>query len=386
MALVPYPLGTAPGQRYRYEQWAPYLEQQGIRLTFFPFGTDELARVLYRRGEYLAKSRAMIAGLARRWRDARAASRFDLVLVQREAALVGPAWTERLAKAHQPRFVYDFDDAVYLRYVSPANRYLSFLKFPSKTRSICRLASLILAGNSTLAEYGKRYARRVEVVPSTVSLKDYRPRPAGRFAGPPVIGWTGSHSSVQYLRLIEGALREVHRRRPFRLVLVGASGFSLDGLDVVSRQWNPSTEVRDLWDFDVGVMPLPDEPWAQGKCGMKAIQYMGVGVPAVVSPVGANRTIVRHGVDGFTPRNEREWVEALSGLLENESLRRQMGESARASVEASYCAEAQAPRVCTFLRGLVDLTPTGPGAYPPVGAGDRKRRDPTTTAESWPRG
>ena len=81
-------------------------------------------------------------------------------------------------------------------------------------------------------------------------------------------------------------------------MLVGVAGVTMPGIDVHCRPWNPATEAEDLWDFDVGIMPLPDEPWARGKCGMKAIQYMAVGVPAVVSPVGANRTIVRDGVDG----------------------------------------------------------------------------------------
>jgi glycosyltransferase involved in cell wall biosynthesis len=353
LALVPYSLGRAPGQRYRVEQWAPYLAEAGVELEFVPFASDTLAEVLYRPGLMRAKAALMLRGLLRRMREAWSARGFDAVLVHREAALVGPAWAERVAKARQARLVYDFDDAVWVPYVSPTNRYFSYLKFPGKTRTICRLASLVLAGNEHLAEWARQYSPNVHVVPSTVSLRDYPVRPSGGGTEAPVVGWTGSHSSIEYLRAIGGALRRLRQRRPFRLVVIGVAECTIAGVDVECRPWNPATEARDLWDFDVGIMPLPDEAWARGKCGMKAIQYMAVGVPAVVSPVGANRTIVRDGVSGFHATTEDEWVEALDRALGDAELRRCLGAAARESVVAKFSAEAQAPRVAGLLKQLL---------------------------------
>jgi glycosyltransferase involved in cell wall biosynthesis len=353
LALVPYALGRAPGQRYRVEQWAPYLAEAGVELEFAPFASDALAEVLYRPGLMRAKAALMLRGLLRRVSSAWSARGFDAVLVHREAALIGPAWTERIAKARQARLVYDFDDAVWVPYLSPTNRYLSYLKFPGKTRTICRLASLVLAGNEHLAEWARQYAPNVHVVPSTVSLRDYPVRPGGGGAEAPVVGWTGSHSSLEYLRAIGGALRKLRQRRPFRLVVIGVSKFTIPGVEVECRPWNAATEARDLWDFDVGIMPLPDEPWARGKCGMKAIQYMAVGVPAVVSPVGANRTIVRDGASGFHATTEDEWVAALDRVLDDAGLRQRLGAAGRASVEAEFSAESQAPRIAGLLRQLV---------------------------------
>jgi glycosyltransferase involved in cell wall biosynthesis len=279
---------------------------------------------------------------------------WDAVLVHREASLLGPAWAERVAKARCRRLIFDFDDAVWLTYVSPTNRHLSYLKFPGKTRAICRMASLVLAGNDHLACWARQFNANVHVVPSTVTLREYRVRPAGQ-VGMPVVGWTGSHSSVQYLRLVAPALARLRRKLAFRVVLVGVSGVTMPGVDIECRSWNAATEARDLWDFDVGIMPLPDERWARGKCGMKAIQYMAVGVPAVVSPVGANRTIVRDGIDGFHASTEDEWVGALERLLIDIDLRRKLGLAARASVEANYSAEVQAPRVAALLKSLMEL-------------------------------
>jgi glycosyltransferase involved in cell wall biosynthesis len=193
----------------------------------------------------------------------------------------------------------------------------------------------------------------VTVVPSTVSLRRYRPRPDPRRPGPPVIGWTGSHSSVQYLRIVEAPLRRLAERRRFRLVAIGVEDLHMPGVDIECRPWRSATEVEDLWDLDVGIMPLPDEPWARGKCAMKAIQYMGVGIPAVVSPVGANLDVVKSGANGFLAGSQDEWVETLARLLSDDDLRERFGREARRTVEERFSAEVQAPRVAEVIRGLV---------------------------------
>lgn len=352
LALVPYPLDTAPGQRYRIEQWTPYLGEAGIEITFRPFADPHLAGALYRPGHYGRKAWLMARAWVRHARAAWAAANFDVVYVHREASLIGPALLERLAVRRRPRLVYDFDDAIWLPYVSPSNRYLSYLKMPGKTRSLCRLATAVTAGNETLAEFARRYNQRVSVVPSTVSLREYRPRPPSLGDAIPVIGWTGSHSSAQYLRLIEGPLRAVAARRRFRLLVIGLEGHRIEGLEVECRPWRAETEVEDLWGMDVGVMPLADDPWTRGKCGMKAIQYMGVGLPVVVSPVGANRIIVENGVNGLHAADEAQWAESIARLLDDPGLRARLGARARHTVEATYSAEVQAPRVATIIGSL----------------------------------
>ena len=351
LALVAYPLDTAPGQRYRIEQWAPYLAEQGIHVTFMPFASPELGRTLYEPGRFAHKAGAMILASIRRYHDLGAARHFDLVWVFREACLVGPAWAEQLAHFRGSRLIYDFDDAIYLPYVSPSNRYLSYLKFPGKTRSLCRLSKAVFAGNSGLAAYARRYNPNVHVLPSTISLRSYRTRAESPRMGPPVVGWTGSHSSAPYLDLIANALRRLRARRAFRFLAIGLDRLTIPGVEVECRRWTSQAEVRDLWDMDVGVMPLRDDPWSQGKCGMKLLQYMGVGLPAVASPVGVNREIIRAGENGFLPATEDDWVEVLDSLLADSDLRRRLGAEARRTVETDYSAEVHVPRLASVLRG-----------------------------------
>lgn len=353
LAVVPSIYDRNPSQRYRIEQWEPLLRARGVEVTYQPFEDAELNAVLYRQGHMGEKLRLVGKALARRLGDVRRARRFDAVYILREAALLGPPVFEWLiARAGVP-FIFDFDDAVFERYVSPSNGYLSYLKFPGKTRTICRLAAHVTAGNEYLAAYARRVNPRVTVVPTTVDTSKYvpAPRPASEV---PVIGWTGSYSTVQHLDTLRPALQRLAREERFRLRVIGAPGYKVDGLDVEALTWRSETEVEDLRPLDVGVMPLPDDRWARGKCGMKALQYMGLGVATVASPVGVNSTIIREGENGLLASTEDEWVEKLRRLLRDPALRERLGRQGRRTVEEQYSAAVQAPRVYEIIRSVVE--------------------------------
>lgn len=352
LAWVPQAIDTSPGQRFRIEQWEPHLRQEGIEIAYSPFSSAEIAAVLQRRGSTAQKAKAVVRALWQRFREAWTAAPYDLVYIFREGALLGPAVAERILARRRIPFVFDFDDAVWLRYVSPANSYLSYLRFPSKTATLCRLARHVVAGNPYLRDYALRHNERVSVVPTTIDTVRYRPAPRSANAVP-VIGWTGSYSTVQYLGVVRTALERLRARRSFRVVVVGGEGFAAQGVDVEHRPWRSATEVEDLLDFDVGIMPLPDSQWERGKCGLKALQYMALEIPAVVSPVGVNREIVQHGNNGLLAGSEAEWEAALDSLLSDASLRRRLGQAGRATVEASYSAAVHAPRVAEVFRSAL---------------------------------
>ena len=352
LAFVPSVHDTNPSQRFRIEQWEPLLRRRGVEVTFKPFESAELHAVLYKPGMVGQKLRHVASAFARRASEVRDLRDFDAVYVLREMALLGPPLFERwLARSGAP-FVFDFDDAVFVPYVSPANGYLSYLKFPGKTRTICRLAAHVMAGNSYLADYARQVNDRVTVVPTTIDMTKYtvEEREAN---DPPVIGWSGSYSTAQHLDTLRPALRRLARAERFRLRVIGAPGYRIEGVDVEAMPWRAETEVADLRRIDVGVMPLPDEPWSRGKCGLKALQYMALSIPTVCSPVGVNTEIVREGENGHLASTEDEWVEKLSRLLRSADARRRLGRAGRATVEAHYSAAGQAPRVFQIIESVV---------------------------------
>ncbi len=333
------------------EQWAPILRRGGIEVEFAPFECQQLHDVIYRPGMIGRKVRLILRGFLRRAADMRRAAEFDAVYLFREAALLGPALFERWLEVKKKPFVFDFDDAIFVRYVSPANGYLSYLKFPGKTGKICRMASHVMAGNDFLATYARRFNTRVTIVPTTIDLEKYTLEER-RPLDIPMIGWTGSYSSLQYLRNLYGVLREVYRRVPFHLRVIGSGPPDFADLPVEFVPWRAESEVADLRPIDVGLMPVPDNQWNRGKCACKALQYMALAIPAICSPVGVNAQIIRDGENGFLADKESEWIEKLIQLLRSEELRKKLGTAGRKTVEDRFSAEVTAPTVCDIFKSL----------------------------------
>jgi glycosyltransferase involved in cell wall biosynthesis len=208
----------------------------------------------------------------------------------------------------------------------------------------------VIAGNDYLAGYARRWNANVSIVPTTIELDAYRPAVAHRAKDVVTIGWSGSYSTAKYLARVRPILAELARRVPVRFLVVGAEIEPVPGVPTECRPWRAEREVADLREMDVGIMPLPDESWERGKCGLKALQYMALAVPPVVSPVGVNAAIVRDGENGFVAGGDGDWIDRLERLARDPALRQRLGDAALATVRRRYSAEAQAPRVGAILR------------------------------------
>lgn len=349
-ALVPYPLRTAPSQRFRLEQWQPFLEQEGILLSFFPFASDALMHRLHDPGHLLAKSIRSLAAVARRVWLALHAGDYDGIVIHRAACLAGPALVERLLRARGSRIVFDFDDAIHLLHTSRANRAFGWLKFPEKTAELCRISAHVVAANSGIASFARQHNSRVTVVPSSVDTDRYTPRPRSGGSGPIVVGWTGSSTSQAYLELFAPVLREIVEATDVEIRVHSDRRPELPGVPHAWRSWSAGDEVEALSEFDVGVMPMPDDPWARGKSAMKALLYMAMGIPAVCSPVGTNREVIRHGENGLLASTAAEWKEAIRALVADPDLRRRIGSAGRATVEHRYSMRRSAALFAAVLR------------------------------------
>jgi glycosyltransferase involved in cell wall biosynthesis len=335
------------------------LRDRGIEITYSPFETPELREVLYSPGNAGRKVAAVLSGLNRRRSEISNVRDFDLVYVFREAALLGPAFFERRIAASGVPMVFDFDDAVFVAYRSPSNGYLSYLKFPSKTETIVRLSKHVMAGNAYLADYARHFNSKVTVIPTTIDMNVYRETIEYPERESPVIGWSGSFSTVQHLDTVREVFQELAKRHDFKLRVIGTDRYSIPGVKTEALRWNAATEVEDLRAMDIGIMPLPDDDWSKGKCGLKALQYMALGIPTVCSPVGVNSEIIQDYENGLIAGSAEEWIDKLSRLIIDRSLRSRLGSSGRTSVETRYSAQVQAPRVADLFEKVADRKTIG---------------------------
>jgi len=356
LALVPSVYDTSPGQRYRLEQWEPLLRERDVEITYAPFESEELHATVYAQGRFVEKLKLVTRALRRRSSLLGNLKAYDLVYIFRETALLGPAFFERLIHRSGVPFVFDFDDAVFVSYKSPSNGYLSYLKFAGKTETSCRLAAHVMAGNPYLATYARRVNQNVSIIPTTIDTDKYKPLAYDRKSRPIVIGWTGSYSTVQHLDTLRETLKKLAGQTTFRLRVIGTPSYQIEGIDVEAMPWCANTELEDLSKIDIGIMPLPDDNWSKGKCGLKALQFMALGIPTVCSPVGVNTDIIQDNENGMLAASEEEWIKKLSMLLESPERREQLGRAGRRTVEQKYSAVSQAPRVHEIFKSVVQTS------------------------------
>jgi glycosyltransferase involved in cell wall biosynthesis len=312
------------GCRYRVLQYLPFLRGQGVETSVHSFKMAWPDRVKFY--HHL--------------------DRYDLLYIHRKLFFPAEFWYVR-RKAR--RIIYDFDDAIMYRSSGSRNPYSLSRRF--KFAYMMKSVDSAVAGNRYLKSEAFPYNPHVEVIPTSIDLARYTVKESSELSGPLTIGWLGSSSTLKYLAICMPALKNLYREYPHLQLKMVCDRF-LDGFSVpvVKKNWSPEEEEADLKSFDIGVMPLADDPWSKGKCGLKILQYYGVGVPVVCTPVGVNREIVQDGVNGFWAENEKEWEDRLGRLIRNGNLRREMGLKGRQAVEQGYSLEVNGPRMLEIMK------------------------------------
>ena len=340
--LVPYPLHESPSQRFRFEQYFNLLQRHGYDYSVQSFLNSSDWRFFFKPGKTLIKIRVLGSGFIKRFIVLFKSLMYDFVFIHREASPLGPPIFEWvLAKVLKKNIIYDFDDAIWLTDRQDESPIIRALKWRSKVDLICKWSYKVSCGNEYLCNYAAPFNKNVVCNPTTIDTEDmHNPSLFEEINSEQKkvrIGWTGSHSTLKYLTKIESVLQKILNRYPSVEFIVIADREPALILPLVTFiPWNPDAEMEDLMRFDIGIMPLPDDEWANGKCGFKALQYMALERPAIASPVGVNTKIIDHGIDGFLCRSDEEWEEALKTLIEDPNLRKSMGKSGRKKVIESY--------------------------------------------------
>jgi glycosyltransferase involved in cell wall biosynthesis len=340
--VVPFPIGKAASQRFRVEQYLPYLREYNVNYKLSSFWDDSTWEILYKDGNAIRKALGALNGFIRRVSLLTQVSNFNYVFIHREATPIGPPWFEWVAsKVLKKKVIYDFDDAIWLNNTSEENLLATHLKWPEKTGSICKWSYKVSTGNSYLAEYAGKFNELVFVLPSVVDTENHFNQLREYSSGKVTIGWIGSHSTLPYLKLIEPILQQLELKYNFDFIVIADKKPNLKLQSVIFLPWSADIEVENILRFNIGVMPLPNTEWARGKCAFKAIQYMALGIPAVVSAVGANTEVIEDKINGFTCSTPEEWYNNLEQLILNSELRQQLGLAGRAQISSKYSLTAQ---------------------------------------------
>lgn len=351
LVICPYPEGVAPSQRLKYEQYFDAFREDGWQITVAPFINDAFWQIIYKKGFLLRKMLLTLAGYLRRVALLFSIRRYDVVYVHLWTTPFGPPIYEWLVRRLAKRLVYDIDDLVYLSGTkSHAHPIVNLVKGRKKPIFLMRHADHVITCTPFLDEFVRRFNKRTTDISSTVDT-NCRYRVVNRYQNDKkvTIGWSGSLSTSKYFYLLSGVLRKLKERIDFRVLVMGDASIKIDGVEVEALPWKESYEMEVLQQFDIGVYPIPDEPWVYGKSGLKAIQYMALGVPTVASAIGANFRVIEDGVSGFLVRNDQEWVEALAKLINDPGLRKQVGLEGRKRVEELFSIRANKD---TYLRIL----------------------------------
>jgi glycosyltransferase involved in cell wall biosynthesis len=328
----------SPGQRYRFEQYFDVLQRHGFQCTLSYVLNAEDDRIFYRPGNYLRKAFIVAKSFWVRWCDWKKRSDYDIIFIFRNCVLTGSLYFEKKWVGSGKPIVFDFDDAIWKNDTSAANRMFGWLKRPEKINYTLQHSRIILAGNAYLAKYASQFNSNVMVIPTTIDMDQYQVNLSTPKKDQIVIGWTGSITTIKHFVWARPSLLEIKKKygNKVRFVVIGDEQFIDRELDIQGQKWYAATEAQDLCEVDIGIMPLPDDEWTQGKCGLKGLQYMALGIPPVLSPVGVNKTIIQHGVNGLLACQMEDWTAALSLLIEDGELRRRLGEQARNTVSTYY--------------------------------------------------
>jgi len=335
LALCSYPVEAA-ATRFRLAQFVGPLSEFGIELDVRPFLSGRQFQNLYSPGRSVENLFGSIAPALRRVSLIAASRKYDLLLVQREAMFFGPAVFEWLYRVvGRIPLVLDLDDATYVRYVSPNyGRLASSLKFFGKTDKLIKTSVVVTCGNRYIAEYVESLGQEAVVIPTVVDTDEFHP--VEKQNEIPVLGWIGTHSTFPFLKWLFPVLESLARRHRFALTVVGAgvNDIELDGVEVSNRQWQLDREVEDFQSLDIGLYPMTlsssaNQDWLLGKSGFKAIQYMAVGVPFVMSPIGVASELGEPGITHFNATTAADWYTHLDKLLSDEGLRLRMGKAGR---------------------------------------------------------
>lgn len=351
--LLTYPLNTAPSQRFRFEQFFPYLEQCNFRYNVNCFYDEKSFSILYKKQSSFKLGLNLVKCFFRRCLHMFTLGKYDIILIQRGACPFGPPIFEWIIRyIYGKPIIYDFDDSIWREPTDGVPLLKRLIKSNHKVPKICKWAAIVVTGNQYLANFARQFNINVIVIPTVVDT-DKRFFPISNKINETItIGWTGSHTTLPYLEELEPMLLALQEKNRFTLMVMANKPPEFKKLTCDFILWTEEAEVEELRKIDIGIMPLPDNEWTKGKCGFKAIQYMALGKPTVASDVGVNGEIIEHGINGYLCKSHEDWQKYLNILINDQALINKQGAQARKKIEEGYSLKRAVQEWCKVIENV----------------------------------
>jgi len=335
--VVPFPKKIYPSERFRVEIYEKALQEGGFEYDTIFFWDYYARSILYKKGKIPQKIFSLIKGYFRRIKSLFIIRKYDYVFVLREASPVGPPFFEWIyACLFKKKMIYDFDDAIWIPQVSESNSWATFAKSFWKIKKNCKWAYKISVGNNYLYNYAVQYNKKVSILPTCVDTVNKHNIIKDQSTEKVVIGWTGSFSTLHYINEVVPVIRELEKKYSFEFIVIADQNPHLPLKSFRFIEWKEATEINDLLNINIGIMPLTNDEISKGKSGFKLIQFLSLGIPVVASPIGINTQIVDENVNGFLCQSTVEWIAAFEKLISDATLRTKMGLNGRKKIEEKY--------------------------------------------------
>jgi len=335
--IVQYPENVSPAQRFRFELYKGLLQKNGFNITTSSFIDEAGYAVIFKEGFLFRKVMAVMRGFIRSLVLLFTVRKYNYILLQCGVAPIGPPVFEWvLIRLLKKKVIYDFDGAIWLQQVSEKNKVPAILRSVSKVPLISSWAYKVSCGNEFLCEYARQYNRQVIYNPTCVDTEKHHNILANHDVEKVTIGWTGSFSTLKYLQMVQPVLARLQEKYDFDIKIICNQQPTLDLKNVTYVEWTAANEVTELATCQVGLMPLTNDEWSEGKCGFKLIQYLALEIPSVSSSVGVNKKIIDHDVNGFLCDSDAAWYAAIEKLILDKELRKRMGKEGREKIIREY--------------------------------------------------
>ena len=326
--------------RYRHFNYFYKLQACEYSLEIDSFLDSDYLISLYAK-QPVSKTKIFLSYLKRLFSAARSA---ENMMIEYELFPYLPYFVERLF-LRKRRYILNFDDNVWDNY---KNRWLLKRKYDLLVKN----AAGVIVANQFLHEKVTAINPRCISIPTTIDLDSFRDENE-KFETFTIV-WIGTPVTYRYIVSHKKIFQELAGRMKYKLLIVASKQLEferLPGVEMEFVDWSAQTEAYYLQRSHIGVMPLDEDSFSQGKSSFKLIQYLAAGIPLVGSAIGENNRVIKHGTNGFLAHSPTEWIEGIAKLYDSALLREELARNCKKDAYA-YSIQKYFPLYRAFLEKI----------------------------------